>query len=101
MPLSNLITMWLCGDKRHKIPPYRMLQNADVKNMKCGRQNLCHMRKMIQHVKRSAVKIGRNDLINKHSSVWTVPDAVRLYDAVQHLFRFENIRLYPLKDGVT
>lgn len=93
MSLCNLVTMWYCGDKQNKIPPYKMLSASDFSHVKSGKQKLTHMRKMISYFKRAAHLINRNDLIKSHRSVWTIRDAVTLYESTVHLFRFPNIKV--------
>jgi len=78
MPLNNFITMWYCGDRESRIPPYRMLSYKDVKEIKGGKQKLCNMRKMVQCIEQAARLIGCSHLVDGDQRLLTLPKSIEL-----------------------
>ena len=80
--------MWYCGDISKNIPPFRVLKGVDVKDVKGGKQKLSNMRGLVRHVERAA------GIVNLHHLVKTdmgTRDALDLYHAVKHLFKFPSL----------
>ena len=97
MTLSNLLTMWYCGNRSKNIPPYRMVRGYDMREMKRGIQKLSTMKKLAKNVERGVRILNLPHLLVQK---WTSRHFLDLYNAVKHLFgspslnkkrRFETI----------
>ena len=58
LPIINLITLWIIGNKRENIPPLRLLTAANVEHLKQGRNNLSKMKQVMIQIKKFGVNKG-------------------------------------------
>ena len=83
--------MWFCGDISKNIPPYRMLQCKDVKQVKGGKQNVSNMKTLVKHAMRAVIIVNQNDLV---VSCWYPRKVMDLNGGVRHFFAFPCLTYY-------
>jgi hypothetical protein len=86
MNLQTLIVYWYCGSQHPFVPPLKFAKSWDFQNVKFMKVYLSQMRRMIQEVCRAAVYVN----FNLGSGVDSPAKATRLYEAVEHLFKFSG-----------
>ena len=89
MTLQNFITCWYCGNPKENVPPLRFIKSHDI-SKSSGKVLVSQWRKMMEYVRRGAIKVGytipSNDKIE-------VKDTVDLYAATKQLFRYKALRV--------
>ena len=86
MTLCTLITCWLCGNESTNTVPYKLLKATEIKETK-ERYKLTKMRMLMLGVQRAAEREWVwQDLTQRGS--WDVGRTVRLYESINHYFRY-------------
>mmetsp|Transcript_13416 Transcript_13416/g.25178 ORF Transcript_13416/g.25178 Transcript_13416/m.25178 type:complete len:191 (-) Transcript_13416:95-667(-) len=87
MNLQTLIVYWFCGSQHPFVPPLRFAKSWGFKNVKFMKVYLSQMKRMVDEVWcRAAAYVNFTSL---EGGVDTSPaKATRLYEAVEHLFKF-------------
>ena len=88
MTLTNMLSMWFCGDISKNIPPYRMLRCKDMKQLNGGKQKLSNMKTLVKHVLIAAVIANWNDLVVDY---WYPRNVIDLYVGVIYFLDFPCI----------
>ena len=91
MTFPNMPPIWFCGYISKNIPPYRMLQCKDVKQVKGGKQNLSNMKTLVKHAMRAVIIVNQNDLV---VTCWSPRKAMDLYGGVRHFISFPCLAYY-------
>jgi hypothetical protein len=84
MNLQTLIVYWFCGSQHPFVPPLRFAKSWDFKNVKFMKVYLSQMKRMIDEVCRAAGYVN----FSLEGGVDSPAKATRLYEAVEHLFKF-------------
>jgi hypothetical protein len=88
MSLTTLITSWFCGSKSMKTVPLKLLRATEIKNTK-ERYKLSQMKTLMFAVEIAAKRVGTWDALARRGA-WDVGLTVRLYESVQHFFRYPS-----------
>jgi hypothetical protein len=84
----TLIMSWFCGNKSMKTIPFKLLRATEIKNNK-ERYKLTHMKTLMLAVEIAAKRVGTWDALAQRGT-WDVGSTVRLYESVQHFFRYPS-----------
>jgi hypothetical protein len=84
MNLQTLIVYWFCGSQHPFVPPLRFAKCWDFNNRKFMKVYLSQMKRMIDEVCRGAAYVN----FSLDGGVDSPAKATRLYEAVEHLFKF-------------
>lgn len=86
MTFCTLITCWLCGKESTNTVPYKLLKATEIKDKK-ERYKLSKMRTLMLGVQRAAEREGVWQDLSQRGS-WNVGRTVRLYESINHYFRY-------------
>ena len=86
LSLTQFINLYMCGDKEAGVPPLRLVTIDHMKDhFNRPKKTLYEMRYLMKHVERAAR--ARNLWCLNHLD-WTLEKSIKMYDGVQHLFKF-------------
>ena len=88
MSLMTLIMSWFCGKESMKTVPLKLLRAMKIKNTK-ERYKLSQMKTLMLAVEIAAKRVGTWDTLAQRGA-WDVGSTVRLYESVQHFFRYPS-----------
>ena len=83
---QTVVICWYCGNERESVLPLWFISSHDIEKGN-GRVLVCQWRKMMEHVKWAAVKVGYT--IPRDENMRVV-DTMNLYAAVKPLFRYKS-----------
>jgi hypothetical protein len=86
--LMTLITSWFCGNESMKTVPLELLRVTKIKNNK-ERYKLSQMKTLMLAEEIAAKRVGTWDALARRGA-WDVGSTVRLYESVQHFFRYPS-----------
>ena len=97
MTFQQLITMWHCGDQSQGVPSICLLKTGDFTNvLPRAKHVLCAMRYLMSHVERASKEAN---CWEADPRMWTKAKVLRLYDMVNHRFKYKykrECRFYEL-----
>jgi hypothetical protein len=88
MSLMTLVTSWFCGNKSMKLVPLKLLRAMEIKNTK-ERYKLSQMKTLMLVVEIAVKRVGTWGALAQRGA-WDVGSTVRLYESVQHFFRYPS-----------
>jgi hypothetical protein len=88
MSLMTLIMSWFCGNESMNTIPFKLLRVTEIKNNN-ERYKLTHMKMLMLAVEIAAKRVGTWDALAQRGA-WDVGSTVRLYESVQHFFRYPS-----------
>ena len=88
MTLTNLLTMWYCGDRLNNITAYWMIRGSYMREMKGGIQKLSMKNKLVKNVGKGVRIVNLTHLLVQN---WKSINVLDLYNDIKQCFSFPSL----------